>query len=89
MKQDNLSKMNLAEAAPNKIVRVVSIDAGLGLRSRLIGMGLAPDAIVKILDNRRGHVIIAIGSGFGRVIALSRGIASKILVEEVSQQSMQ
>ena len=73
--------MRLAEAPPNAVVTVVGIDAGPGLKARLVGMGFVSGARVRVLDNRSGHVIVALEGGSGRVVALSRGLADKIVVE--------
>ena len=66
---------------PNTIVKIVDICAGPGLKTRLMSMGFTPNAKIKVLENSFGHVLVALDSGFGRTIALSRGIAKKILVE--------
>ena len=63
---------------PGSRARVVSIDSGYGLRTRLLQMGLTPGAIVEIVDNTRGPIIIRVR---GVTIALGRGMASKIIVE--------
>ncbi|MEL9940959.1 MAG: FeoA family protein [Ignisphaera sp.] len=78
--------MYLADLPPNAVATVVDIVAGPGLKARLIGMGFVNGAKIKVIDNSSGHVIVALDSGFGRVVALSRGVANKIIVE-VSQQS--
>jgi len=63
---------------PGSRARVIGIDSGYGLRTRLLQMGLTPGAIVEIIDNTRGPIIIRVR---GVIIALGRGMASKIIVE--------
>lgn len=58
--------------------RVINIDSGYGLRTRLLQMGFTPGAIVEIVDNTRGPVVVRVR---GVTIALGRGMASRIIVE--------
>ncbi|MDK6028755.1 FeoA domain-containing protein [Ignisphaera sp. 4213-co] len=72
--------MNLADAQPNTVVTIIDIDAGPGLKARLLGMGFVSGAKLKVIENRDGHIVVALDSGYGRVVALSKGIAKKIIV---------
>jgi Fe2+ transport system protein FeoA len=54
-----------------------SISGGLGLISRLAGMGVVPGTEIKVLRNNRGPVIVLVNN---TRVALGRGQASKILV---------
>jgi ferrous iron transport protein A len=66
----------------NKKATVIDIKGGQGIRQRLGEMGIHPGDIVTILryGALRGPILIEI---HGSQVALGRGIASKILVEEV------
>jgi ferrous iron transport protein A len=61
-------------------VKVVDIVAGKGLRDRLLQMGLTPGAVVEVVENSSGPIILSVR---GVTIALGRGMASKVLVEEL------
>ena len=54
-----------------------SISGGLGLISRLAGMGVVPGTEIKVLRKSRGPVIVLVNN---TRVALGRGQASKILV---------
>ena len=71
----------LSSVPPGTVVRVVDVDAGFGLRTRLINMGFVKGAKVKVIENSGCQILVSIGGESGRVVALSRGIANKILVE--------
>lgn len=63
---------------PGTRARILSIDSGCRLRTRLLQMGLTPGTVVEVVDNTRGPVIIRVR---GVTIALGRGMAGRILVE--------
>ncbi len=63
---------------PGTRARVVSIDTGCRLRTRLMQMGITPGAVLEVVDNTRGPIIVRVR---GVTIALGRGMASRILVE--------
>jgi len=48
---------------------------------RLYQMGFTPDTIVRVISNNAGAVVVEVRN---TTIALSRGIASKIIVEPVT-----
>ena len=74
-----MSKILTLDLVPeNSKVKVVSIDAGYGLQRRLIDMGLVPGVEISVISNRGGSIIINV---MGSTIAISRGIAKKIIVE--------
>ncbi len=58
---------------------LIEIDAGKGLRERLLQMGLVPGTTVEILKKMPGVIVIRFR---GTVISLSKGIAMKILVSK-------
>ncbi len=69
----------LAELPTGARGKIVSIDAGQGLTRRLIQMGLFPGAEIEVLLNEgRGLILVRVR---GLEVAISRGIAMKILVE--------
>ncbi|USS41746.1 FeoA domain-containing protein [Thermococcus aggregans] len=62
---------------------IVDILGGHGVRSRLLGMGIAPGTkIVVIKPGNPGPYIIAVGN---TRIALGRGVAEKIIVRRELQ----
>jgi len=71
----------LCNIPPNSVATVIQIDAGPGLKTRLLNMGFVNGVKVKVLENRGSHLLVALEGGLGRVVALSRGIAMKILVD--------
>jgi len=63
--------------------RVVDIvGPGRGLRERLMQMGLVPGAVVEVLENSRGPVLVLVE---GVRIAIGRGMALRVLVEPLGQ----
>jgi ferrous iron transport protein A len=70
----------LTELPKGSKVKVVDIVAGKGLRDRLLQMGLTPGTIVEVVENSSGPIILSVR---GVTIALGRGMASKVLVEEL------
>ncbi len=64
-------------------VRIAELWTGRGLKRRLAQLGLFPGSPVEVLANNRGHVVVKVRSA---VISLSRGVASKILVEETEDE---
>ncbi|MFH2118994.1 MAG: FeoA family protein [Pseudomonadota bacterium] len=60
-------------------VRLVAVDTGRGLQSRLAAMGLVPGVEIEVLRNSlHGPFLIAVK---GSRIMLGRGMAQKIVVE--------
>ena len=77
---DGRSATLLTMAPPGKPLRVLSIRAGWGLNRRLLGIGLTPGAEVRVLSTGGpGPLEIELR---GSRIALGRGAAQKIVVEE-------
>ncbi|MEM4519839.1 MAG: FeoA domain-containing protein [Sulfolobales archaeon] len=60
-------------------VKIVDIVAGQGLRNRLMQMGLTPGTILDVIENSKGPVIVSVK---GVTLALGRGMANKILVDD-------
>ncbi|NWF93159.1 MAG: ferrous iron transport protein A [Syntrophaceae bacterium] len=65
----------------NRKGKVIDIEGGSGIRHRLSQMGIHPGDIVTILrfGALRGPILIEV---HGSQVALGRGIASKVMVEE-------
>jgi len=62
-------------------VRVVAVEGGIGLRTRLVAMGLRPGVELRVVRNGgRGPFVLAIEACR---IVLGRGMAHKVLVEPV------
>jgi len=71
--------LNLAGMPPGSRVRIVSLYGGRELQRRLMEMGLVPGSLAEVVsNNNRGPVIIRVR---GVMIALGRGMASRIIVE--------
>ena len=66
----------------SKKAKVIDIQGGAGVRQRLSQMGIHPGDMVTILRYGafRGPLLIEI---HGSQVALGRGIASKVIVEEI------
>ena len=72
--------MPLGMARPDEMVSVVAIKAGFGLKRRLADMGLSPGVSLRVIQSQvRGPVIIDLR---GSRLALGRGMAQRILVQE-------
>ncbi|MDK2781755.1 MAG: ferrous iron transport protein [Archaeoglobi archaeon] len=74
--------MPLSEVGEGRRVRIVACNAPPGQRRRLMNLGLIPGEIVKVLKSAAFHGPILIEVD-GREIALGRGIASRVIVEEI------
>lgn len=60
---------------------IADVRAGREMRLRLSGLGLCPDARVRVQCADRGSLIVSVGDAR---YALSRGIAMKVLVKEAA-----
>jgi ferrous iron transport protein A len=71
----------LAMVSPGKMVQVVGVRFGWGLRRKLADMGLTPGVTVRVLNNQiAGPVIIDLR---GSRLALGRGMTQRVLVKEL------
>lgn len=71
--------MMLSSIDPGKEVTLRGINGGMGLRSRLHGMGLIPGVTLTVLNQKGGGpVIIALKDSR---LAIGHGMAQKIVVE--------
>ena len=68
----------LGLVAPGEEVTLVGVRGGVGIRRRLVAMGLNPGSRVRLLQNAgRGPVLVMSGN---TRLALGRGMAHKVLV---------
>ena len=68
----------LTEVPEGSRVAVVDLLVrGWGIRRRLMEMGLSPGSIVEVVNNTHGPVVVRVR---GVVVAIGRGVASRILV---------
>ncbi len=71
--------LRLTEVRAGDVVRVVAVDGGERVTSRLNDMGLFVGTTVeKVRGNGRGPVIVRVGPCR---LALGRGVAEKVVVE--------
>lgn len=73
----------LINAPKGSKVKIVDIIAGYGLKGRLMQMGLTPGTVVDVIENSKGPLIISVK---GVTLALGRGMASKIVISDETQQ---
>ena len=71
--------MPLAMVHPGRRVRLVSVNGGRGLQSRLASMGLVPGVEMEVVSSRvQGAFIV---EAKGSRLMLGRGMVRKIMVE--------
>jgi Fe2+ transport system protein FeoA len=79
MKKEN--QMTLAKVSPGQKVRLTGITAGDELKSRLAAMGMVPNTEITVVKNAHpGPFVISVKRSR---IALGRGMAKKVLVENL------
>lgn len=76
-----MSETLLSEAKQGKKLKIVRLESGKHMESRLIGMGLPIGSKLEILQ-RQNHGPIVISVGDAR-LGIGAGMASKIIVVEV------
>jgi ferrous iron transport protein A len=74
-------QISLKDIAEDTTVRLLKIDAGAGLKSRLSAMGLLPGTQFRVINN--GHPGPFVISLKGSRLMLGRGMAAKIFVKTV------
>jgi len=79
--------MTLIEAPRNRPLRIVGLDGGEEVRRRLMSLGFHKNDIVELNGQAilRGPLLVRNVSHDTKV-ALGRGVAQKILVEEVHER---
>jgi len=76
MEQRQIRPLSMVKAG--QTVKLVRVDAGRGLNSRLAAMGLVPDVEITVINNEHpGPFIISVK---GSKMMLGRGMAHKIMV---------
>lgn len=70
--------MTLNMIQPGKVVKMISIEAGINLKSRLAAMGLIPGVEIEVVRNLSAGPFIVVVKGTRLV--LGRGMAHKIMV---------
>lgn len=76
MRENRPRPLSTVEAG--QAVRIVSIEAGRGLNSRLASMGLVPNVEIKVVNNHHpGPFVISVKESR---MMLGRGMAQKIMV---------
>jgi Fe2+ transport system protein FeoA len=81
-KEDNLlsPSLTLASAVQGRKYKIDKISGGHGLNSRLLSVGFLPGEVISVINQSgRGPLTVSVK---GSKIALGRGIAHKILVQE-------
>ena len=76
-----MKRSTVDQLSANQKARVIEYQGGLGVRKRLEHMGIHPGDVITVMQRGAlgGPILIKV---HGFQLALGRGIASKILVEE-------
>ncbi len=80
-------KKNLCQVSIGQIATIAFIEGGHGFQSRILSMGLHPGNRVKVIRSSpfKGPLLIEnLDQGF--CLALGRGMAAKIVVDDVIQE---
>ncbi|MDK2913550.1 MAG: ferrous iron transport protein [Thermococcaceae archaeon] len=71
----------LSSLKPGERGIVVNLQGGPGFRNRVLGMGIAPGAVVQVVEAYNpGPMVISVS---GTRFAVGRGMASRILVRKL------
>jgi len=73
-------ELPLAFLPAGRCAVVKEVVGGFGFRRRLAEMGLVKGAVVRVIRNDRGPLIIALGESR---LALGFGMAQKVIVQEL------
>ncbi len=73
-----MREIYLSSLKPNEYGRIKEIISGNKANKRLYELGLYKNAIIKVVKNDFGPIILNLS---GTKLALGRGLASKVLVE--------
>lgn len=74
--------LTLAGTVPGKKYRILRINGGRRLNSRLFAMGLVPNETLYVSNESRGGPVRI--SVKGSIFAVGRGMANKIMVREIN-----
>jgi ferrous iron transport protein A len=78
VKMEQKKVITLSKIQSGETVKLVSVEAGRGLNSRLAAMGLLPNVEITVINN--GHPGPFVVSVRGSRMMLGRGMADKIMV---------
>jgi len=75
--------VRLDEVEPGKTVKVLSIEGGRGVRQKLADLGILPGQLIKVVRSAPllGPLMV---SGRNGTFFIGRGMAKKVVVEEVA-----
>ena len=76
--------LTLADAVPGKKYRILRINGGFRLNSRLCAMGIVPKETFYVSNESRGGPVRV--SVKGSVFAIGRGMANRIVVGEINNR---
>jgi len=71
--------MSIINLRPKDIAFIKDIDGGTHVKKRLLELGLVKGSQIQLVKNDIGPVVISMA---GHKLALGRGLAGKIIVEE-------
>ncbi len=78
---EKINTKPLDKISAGTAIRIVTIDAGRGLKNRLASMGLLADVQIRVVRNDgSGQIIINVKNS---KIILGRGISHKVFVVEI------
>lgn len=80
--QLRVSERRLSEARAGETFRIVGVEAGLGMRARLLALGITPGVTVHVVQRHGGGPCII--QVRGTRVALGCGILSHIRVRPVT-----
>lgn len=75
----------LTMVAPGERVRLLKVNAGEGLTSRLNAMGLTPGVEVTVVQDSGGPLLLSVRDSR---LAVGRGMAQKMIVELISGETL-
>jgi len=78
MMDENTQIVTLSKIRSGTVVRLISVEGGSNLKSRLASMGLIPGEEIKVIRNSLAGPFIVIVKGTR--LMLGRGMAQKIMV---------
>jgi len=78
----NHAAIPLSMLAPGERARLLKVNGGEGLTSRLNALGLTPGVEVSVIQDAGGPLLLSVRDSR---LAVGRGMAQKILVEIVTQ----
>jgi Fe2+ transport system protein FeoA len=78
---DHNTVKSLDEIPAGATVRIVTVDAGRGLKNRLAAMGLLTNVEIRVLRNdRTGQIIVSVKNS---KVILGRGMSHKVSVTDL------